>query len=285
MSSSAAKMPVKDCYGFETSISDAEYERKFAATKQRRDARWQSYRPPPSSATQTSETKSRKTDITIPASAPPDDRSSKEYVSIDRPGASSVDRPGASSVRTSTASGLVDPDSSPASGAPPPSAGLQISPADEVNAFDQAADEVVPPSSPPSPSPPKNPAEIVADSGGGPQSSKGLLQAGGSSSSTKSASTTGGKTPSRTRKPGLCSVGLTKNLPPRFSEDLRALCRKGLPDSRRAEVWAYCLGSDVKMRDNPGEFERLVALSSTVTEKTATAIEVDLERTYPNHDV
>ncbi|CAD7958250.1 unnamed protein product [Amoebophrya sp. A120] len=50
-------------------------------------------------------------------------------------------------------------------------------------------------------------------------------------------------------------------LPPRFSEELRALCRKGVPDDRRAEVWTHCLGSALKQKANSGVFQQLTELA------------------------
>ncbi|CAD7945309.1 unnamed protein product [Amoebophrya sp. A25] len=52
---------------------------------------------------------------------------------------------------------------------------------------------------------------------------------------------------------------LPRQLPPRFSDEIRAICRKGVPDERRGEVWAYCLGSSLKRAANPNLYKELCA--------------------------
>mmetsp|Transcript_4947 Transcript_4947/g.12404 ORF Transcript_4947/g.12404 Transcript_4947/m.12404 type:complete len:471 (-) Transcript_4947:629-2041(-) len=77
-----------------------------------------------------------------------------------------------------------------------------------------------------------------------------------------------------------------KILPAKFSEELRALCRKGVPDERRGEVWAYCLGADLKRKANAGVFGELKkgVAQGKLDPSVKTQIELDLDRTFCSHE-
>lgn len=74
-----------------------------------------------------------------------------------------------------------------------------------------------------------------------------------------------------------------KSLDPDFYNKklLKALIRKGIPDSLRREVWTRCLGSQILRDNNPGKFQELA--DSYVPPTVCDQIELDVRRTFPNN--
>lgn len=87
----------------------------------------------------------------------------------------------------------------------------------------------------------------------------------------------------------LKSIGGPENLKPvgtfKPSQDLKEMCRRGIPAAFRQLVWQKISGSSVYKNSFPADYYRsLLARSTEVPEKVLGDIEKDVERTFPDHD-
>lgn len=62
---------------------------------------------------------------------------------------------------------------------------------------------------------------------------------------------------------------------------LKAMLRKGIPSERRREVWWNVLGCEARQQTSSGTYAKFVC--AELPGRTATEIENDLARTFPNH--
>ncbi|OQO01387.1 hypothetical protein B0A48_12942 [Cryoendolithus antarcticus] len=83
------------------------------------------------------------------------------------------------------------------------------------------------------------------------------------------------------------SYGLTTHNPIRFpikSEKVKRYVRKGIPPEWRGSAWFYYAGGPGLMKENPGQYQRLLAQVETkLSETDREHIERDLHRTFPDN--